>query len=102
MNWPSFFTTFFIILIAELGDKTQLAIMAQSANASSRWTIFIAATLALTLSTAIGVLAGCVLDRFISPRALRLAGGALFIAFGLFMLYGGLTMEASAGGQISE
>ena len=106
MNWPSFFTTFLIIFVAELGDKTQLAVLAQSANASSRWTIFIAAALALVLSTAIGVLAGSVLNRFISPRALRLAAGALFIAFGLFMLYEGFTKTntatPNASGQISE
>jgi len=105
MNWPSFISTFLIIFVAELGDKTQLAVMAQSANASSRWTIFIAAVVALTLSTAIGVLAGCVLNRFISPRVLKLAGGALFLAFGLFMLCEGITKKETKPGtseQISK
>ena len=102
MHWPSFISTFLIIFIAELGDKTQLAILAQSANAPSRWTIFIAAVAALILSTAIGVLAGSVLCRFISPRMLRLAGGVLFLAFGLFMLYEGFTKKEGDACAASE
>ncbi len=90
MNWSLFIGTFCLIFVAELGDKTQLAVMSQSANASSRWTIFFAGALALTLSTAIGVLAGSVLNRFVSPRVLKLAGGALFLLFGVLMLREGL------------
>ena len=56
------------------------------------WNMLLA-LIPLILSTAIGVLVGSALNRFISPRALRLAGGALFIAFGLFMLCEGLVSE---------
>lgn len=86
MNWPLFTSTFFLIFFAELGDKTQLAVMGKSATADSRWTIFIAGALALTLSTAIGVVAGAILEKYISPRILKFAGAGLFIIFGLLML----------------
>lgn len=88
MNWGLFFSTFLLIFLAELGDKTQLAVMSQSAASSSKWTIFAAGALALTASTAIGVLAGDLLRRFIpDDRWIKCAGGALFLVFGAWMLF---------------
>ena len=37
MDWKLVATTFVAIFIAELGDKTQLATMALSGSASSKW-----------------------------------------------------------------
>ncbi len=91
MNWQIFFSTFLLIFLAELGDKTQLAVMAQAAGTSSRWTIFAAGSLALMLSTAVGVLAGGVLRRFVPDLSLiRVCGGVLFLIFGVLMLADGL------------
>jgi rubrerythrin len=87
VNWPLFFSTFVLIFLAELGDKTQLAVMSQSAASSSKWTIFAAGALALAASTAIGVLAGDVIRRFVpDERYIKCAGGALFLVFGALML----------------
>jgi Ca2+/H+ antiporter, TMEM165/GDT1 family len=87
MNWQIFFSTFLLIFLAELGDKTQLAVMAQAAGTSSRWTIFAAGSLALILSTAVGVLAGSVLRRFVPDLSvIRVCGGVLFLIFGALML----------------
>ena len=87
MNWPLFFSTFALIFMAELGDKTQLAVMSQSAASSSKWTIFFAGALALAASTAIGVLAGDLIRRFVpDERYIKCVGGALFLIFGALML----------------
>ena len=87
MNWPLFGSTFALIFLAELGDKTQLAVMSQSAASSSKWTIFAAGALALAASTAIGVLAGDVMRRFVpDERYMKCAGGVLFLIFGGLML----------------
>ena len=96
MNFPLFSKVFSIILLAELGDKTQLAILAQSAGASSRWTVLAAAISALALSTAIAVLAGGALNRVLPPRALKIAGGVLFLVFGVLMLREGLMDKGNA------
>ena len=86
MNWKIFVSTFLLIFLAELGDKTQLAVMLQSA-VHGRSTVFIAASLALVLSTLLGVFLGGVLSRLVSERVIHGVGGALFIVFGIVMLY---------------
>lgn len=87
MNWPLFCSTFFLIFLAELGDKTQLAVMSQSAASSSKWTVFMAGVVALTASTAIGVLAGDLIRKFIpDERYIKCVGGVLFLIFGGVML----------------
>lgn len=87
MNWPLFFSTFALIFLAELGDKTQLAVMSQSASSSSKWTVFAAGVIALTASTAIGVLAGDLIRKFVpDDRYIKCVGGVLFLVFGCLML----------------
>ena len=97
MNWSLFFSTFVLIFLAELGDKTQLAVLSQSASSSSKWTVFIAGALALSASTAIGVLAGDVVRRLVpDERYIKCVGGVLFLVFGSLMLREAL-LPAAAG-----
>ena len=83
----TFLTVFFTVFVAEIGDKTQLATMLFAAEAkTSKWMIFGASALALVLAAGIGVLVGAQLERFISPRTLRLVAGIGFIAIGLWTM----------------
>jgi len=86
MDFALFSKIFFLILIAELGDKTQLVILAQSAGVSSRWTILAAALAAFAISTVAAVLIGGALHRVLPERGLKIAGGLLFLMFGALML----------------
>lgn len=100
MNWPLFFSTFTLIFLAELGDKTQLAVMSQSASSSSKWTVFAAGVLALSASTAIGVLAGDLIRKFVpDERVIKFVGGALFLVFGAVMLREGFQPKEAAPAQ---
>lgn len=86
--WKLLLATFTSVFVAELGDKTQLATMVLSANASgrgARWAVFAGASLALVATSALGVLAGGVIGRFVSPGALHKIAGALFVALGIWM-----------------
>jgi putative Ca2+/H+ antiporter (TMEM165/GDT1 family) len=75
------------ILIAEMGDKTQIATatLAARANPIGTW---IGATLGEVTSGMIGALAGSVVGDRIRPAALRLASALLFALFGALMLIG--------------
>lgn len=91
MDWRVFCSTFVMIFLAELGDKTQLAVISQTASSGGRWGVFFAASLALVLSTALGVLAGCVLKRFVPNDAyIKIAAGLVFLVFGVLMFKEGI------------
>jgi rubrerythrin len=85
LNTKLFISTFILIFLAELGDKTQLAAMAKSIE--GRMTVFLAASAALVCSTLIAVLCGDTLTRFIPERYLQVGAALLFLVFGILMLY---------------
>jgi putative Ca2+/H+ antiporter (TMEM165/GDT1 family) len=87
MDMKLFASTFAAIFLAELGDKTQLAVLTLSSQTSARWTIFLASALALAATSALGVLGGDLVAKLASPLLLkRLAGGA-FILMGAWFLW---------------
>lgn len=86
MDWKLFALTFGAVFVAELGDKTQLAALAFTADSRRPWTIFAAASLALVVATAIGVAAGTLLGRWINPAWVRRGSAALFILIGVWLL----------------
>lgn len=88
MDWKLLFSTFGVIFVAELGDKTQLAAFTLAAKAESRWAIFLGSALALVATSAIAVLAGEAVSRVIPPIWLRRIAGAVFVVLGLIFLFG--------------
>jgi len=88
MDWKIFLTVFAAVFIAELGDKTQLATMLFAADKEvSKFTVFIAASAALVVASAIGVLAGSLLSEYIDEKFLHYVAGIGFIIIGAFTLY---------------
>ena len=88
MSWPVFLTIFASVFIAELGDKTQLATMLFAADKEvSKYTVFFAASAALIVASAIGVLAGSLLSEYINEKYLHYVAGIGFIGIGGFTLY---------------
>ena len=88
MDWKIFSVIFVTVFIAELGDKTQLATMLFSTDKEvSKITVFLAASAALIVASAIGVIAGSLLSAYINEKTLRYIAGVGFIAIGTFTLY---------------
>ena len=78
---------FVTVLLAELGDKTQLATLVFSTNPAIRpLGVFVAAAAALVLSTAAAVFVGTQLGHWIAPSHLRVLSALGFIAIGAWML----------------
>jgi putative Ca2+/H+ antiporter (TMEM165/GDT1 family) len=88
MDWKIFSIIFTSVFIAELGDKTQLATMLFAADKEvSKYTVFLAASAALIVATALGVLAGSLLSEYINEKYLHYVAGVGFILIGAFTLY---------------
>jgi len=79
-------TSFSLISVMELGDKTQFAILALAARYSAPALVFLGAILAFTLMMGIGVVVGSRLPRLVPIRYLRIFTGGLFILFGVIFL----------------
>src|SRR3954469_22895339 len=88
MDWRVFMTTFGIIFLAELGDKTQIAAMTMAAQKKRPWEVFIGASLALAAVSAIGVLVGTALGQYLPIEWIKRVAGAAFIMIGFLVLIG--------------
>ena len=75
-----FFTTLFLILVAEFGDKTQIAV-AGLAGSMTPLPVWIGATLALILVSALGVWAGRTILQRLPLCWLHRVGGGIFLVF---------------------
>lgn len=86
MDWKVIASTFGVVFLAELGDKTQLATLTMAASARSRLAIFLGAAAALAATSAIAVLVGEALGRAVPEVWIRRAAGALFLVLGVLYL----------------
>ena len=80
-------TVFTAIFIAELGDKTQLATLLFAADKDvSKLTVFVGASLALIVTSGIGVLAGGFISQHVSEKYLHYVVGIGFVGIGIWTL----------------
>jgi putative Ca2+/H+ antiporter (TMEM165/GDT1 family) len=86
MDWRVFLTTFGVIFLAEMGDKTQLAAMTMAAQTKRPWTVFIGSALALTAVSAIGVVVGSVVGNYIPLIWVKRVAAVAFIVIGVLIL----------------
>jgi putative Ca2+/H+ antiporter (TMEM165/GDT1 family) len=80
-------TSFLMIFVAELGDKTQLALIALAASSGAPWSVFAGATLALWAVSLIGIFIGAALLKNVPKALIARAAAVLFAAFGLLALW---------------
>lgn len=90
MNWQVVISTFAAVFFAELGDKTQLSTMMLASSKKAPMSVFLGASLALVLSSLIGVIVGDTLYRFIPASVIRVLAGTGFIVIGGLILFGRL------------
>jgi putative Ca2+/H+ antiporter (TMEM165/GDT1 family) len=79
MDWKTVLSTFGLIFLAELGDKTQLACIGLACEARSPLAVFLGAVGALTAVTLVGVVFGEALANLVPTAYTRGASGALVI-----------------------
>ncbi|MGE0454402.1 MAG: TMEM165/GDT1 family protein [Vicinamibacteria bacterium] len=88
MDLKLFFSTFALIFLAELGDKTQLAALSLTASGKSRLVIFLASSAALVATSALAVLLGDALARVVPEIWIKRVAGVGFLVMGALFLIG--------------
>lgn len=91
-----FVTTFLMIFLAEFGDKTQLATAGLSAAAPSV-PVWVGSTLALGLTSALGVVAGRTVLKRLPLILLHRVSGMLFLALAGYVLW-----DVWSSGQLAD
>jgi putative Ca2+/H+ antiporter (TMEM165/GDT1 family) len=94
MDWNMLLTTFGLVFVAELGDKTQLAVLTQTCKYRRPWAVFLGASAALLAVTALGAAGGQLVSRFVPPHVLRWIAAAAFVVMGALV-----AREAARGGD---
>jgi putative Ca2+/H+ antiporter (TMEM165/GDT1 family) len=79
-------TTFGVIFLAEMGDKTQLAAMTMAAQSKKPWAVFLGASLALAAVSALGVIVGATLGNYVPLEWVKRIAAVAFIVIGVLML----------------
>jgi Ca2+/H+ antiporter, TMEM165/GDT1 family len=82
MNWQVLGSTFLMIFLAELGDKTQISTFAFASESRARLSVFLGAAAALVCTSAMGVLLGAVAGKFVPERVMKFVAAAIFLGFG--------------------
>ena len=87
MAWSIILTTLATLFVAELGDKTQLAVITLAAKHRDPLSVFIGAAIALVLVTAIGAAGGELITRVIPADLLRRVAAGGFVVMGVLMWF---------------
>lgn len=101
MDLKILFSVSAIVFVMELGDKTQLTALAATTSTKTPWMVFIGASLGLIASTAVAVLLGEALTRFIPKTAIEIGAAVLFILIGTILLTN-IARKATAAEEESE
>ena len=80
-------TTFGMIFLAELGDKTQLATFCFAADSKSKLAVFVGSAGALVLTSGLGCLLGSFVSRLVPANYLNIGAGVLFVILGAWMIF---------------
>jgi putative Ca2+/H+ antiporter (TMEM165/GDT1 family) len=83
-----FISTFSMIALAEMGDKTQLSAITLSAKYDSPYLVFLGAVLALVLISLLGIFAGKKLCEIVPMPKIKLGAAVMFILFGIMFIAG--------------
>jgi len=76
------FSSLSLIVLMELGDKTQFAVIALSAEYQFPLLVYLGVMIAFALITGLGVTVGAALTRFVPLKHIQLASGLIFILLG--------------------
>ena len=87
-NPGTLFGMFSLVLLSELGDKSQLTILALAANSVLVIMVFIGSLIGFLIVNSLGALAGDRVAARIPLRTVKIVVGLVFILFGALIVFG--------------
>jgi len=90
MDFKVMASVFAVVFLAELGDKTQLAILGLAADSKALGSVFLGAAAAMLLATILAVALGGAVATYVPAKAVHMFAGAAFVLIGALMLFGRL------------
>jgi putative Ca2+/H+ antiporter (TMEM165/GDT1 family) len=87
-NPGTFFGMFSLVLLSELGDKSQITILALAAQSDFPFVVFLGSIIAFVIVNSIGALAGNHAAERIPMKTIKIVVGIIFILFGLLVIFG--------------
>lgn len=100
LDWQLFATTFTLIFVAELPDKTAFATVFL-ATSHGPWAVLLGAAFAFVIQSLVAVAFGHVLN-FLPPTLIHYAAALLFLTFAFLMWRKPIQEDAHAAGPESE
>jgi putative Ca2+/H+ antiporter (TMEM165/GDT1 family) len=82
-----FASTFLLIFLAELGDKTQLAVLALSAKEKTPLTIFVSAVVGFAAATLLAVVIGTIGAKYLPINLVEKIAAIAFIVIGILIFF---------------
>ncbi|MBO3800556.1 MAG: TMEM165/GDT1 family protein [Candidatus Brockarchaeota archaeon] len=83
----TFLSTFSMVALMEMGDKTQVTVIALAAKYGVPIMVYVGVIMAFIILTGMGVLLGRVFSRKIPLKYVKLGSGVIFLLFGIFFLF---------------
>jgi len=87
LNWHVVVLAFATLFFAEMGDKTQLAVITLVADSKAPLSVFIGASAALMAVTLVGVFFGGAITKVVPAHYLKIGAGILFVGIGLYTIW---------------
>ncbi len=84
-------SSFSLVALMELGDKTQLASISLAAEYNAPVLVFVGVMLAFMVLAGLGVMLGMSISKYVPLRYVRIGSGLLFMLFGVVFIWGAVT-----------
>lgn len=88
MDGKIFVATFIAVLLAELADKTQLVGIGMASRSGRPFSVWLGSVSAYIIVTAVSVLVGAALGKYIKPEFIRYSAALSFIIMGALIFLG--------------
>jgi putative Ca2+/H+ antiporter (TMEM165/GDT1 family) len=87
-NPGTLFGMFSLVLVSELGDKSQIATLALAAQSSFPVMVFVGAIIGFFIVNSVGAYAGTNIAERIPIKTVKRVVGTIFIIFGILVIFG--------------